>query len=81
MQTEARNRVTKYILLFVFSVLAAITILFFAGEKLLDEGWYYIPGKATTVALILCMLWQAALIIGVYLLSKRLKMLENTLFL
>ena len=75
MRMRERNRVIKYILLFVFSVLAAITILFFAGEKLLDEGWYYIPGRATTIALILCMLWQGALIIGVCLLSKRLKTL------
>lgn len=75
MQTEAGNRVIKYILLFAFSVLAAITILFFAGEKLLDDGWYYIPDRATTIALILCMLWQGALIIGACLLSKRLKVL------
>ena len=75
MRMRERNRVIKYILLFVFSVLAAITILFFAGEKLRDEGWYYIPGRANTIALILCMLWQGALIIGVCLLSKRLKTL------
>lgn len=70
-----RNRVKKYILLFVFSVLVTITILFFLGEKLLDDGWYYIPDRAVTIALILCMCWQCALIIGAYLLSKRLKML------
>lgn len=75
MQAQVGNRVIKYLLLFTFSVLVAITILFFAGEKLLDEGWYYIPDRATTIALILCMLWQGALIIGVCLLSKRLKML------
>lgn len=74
-RAQARNRVIKYILIFAFGVLAAATILFFAGEKLLDDGWYYIPGRATTVALILCMLWQGALIIGVCLLPKRLKML------
>ena len=73
MQTQVGNRVIKYILLFAFSVLVVITILFFAGEKLLDDGWYYIPDRATTIALILCMLWQGALILGVCLLSKRLK--------
>lgn len=46
MQIQVRNRVKKNILLFVFSVLVIITILFFAGEKLLDDGWYYIPGRA-----------------------------------
>ena len=77
MQIQARNRVIKYILLFVFGVLVIITILFFAGEKLLDDGWYYIPDRAITIALILCMLWQGALIIGVCLLSKRIKILFN----
>lgn len=75
MSIQVRNRVIKYVLLFVLSVLVVITILFFAGEKLLDDGWYYIPFRATTIALILCMLWQGALIIGVCLLSKRLKIL------
>ena len=75
MRTQTGSRIIKYILLFAFSVLVAITILFFAGEKLLDDGWYYIPGRATTIALILCMFWQGALIIGVYLLSKQLKIL------
>ena len=67
-----RKKIKKYILLFMFIVLAAITILFFAGENLLDDGWYYIPDRAVTVALILCMCWQCALIIGACLLSKRL---------
>ena len=75
MQIQARNRVIKYILLFVFVVLVIITILFFAGEKLLDDGWYYIPDRAVTIALILCMLWQGVLIIGACLLSQRLKTL------
>lgn len=75
MQIPERNRIKKYILLFVFIVFVAITILFFAGGKLLDDGWYYIPDRAITIALILCMLWQGALIIGVCLLSKRLKIL------
>ena len=70
-----RKKIKKYILLFMFIVLAAITVLFFAGEKLLDDGWYYIPDRAITVALILCMCWQCALIIGAYLLSKWLKTL------
>ena len=70
-----RKKIKKYILLFMFIVLAAITILFFAGENLLDDGWYYIPDRAVTIALILCMCWQCALIIGACLLSRRLKML------
>ena len=69
------NRVKKYIFLFVFIVLVVITVLFFAGEKLLYDGWYYIPDRAVTIAVILCMCWQGALMIGAYLLSKRLKIL------
>ncbi|MDE7342078.1 MAG: hypothetical protein K2N80_16235 [Lachnospiraceae bacterium] len=65
----------KYILLSVFSVLVFITILFFAGEKLLADGWYYIPDTAIKIVSILCLLWQGALIIGVCLLSRRLKIL------
>lgn len=65
----------KYILLSVFSVLVFITILFFAGEKLLADDWYYIPDTAIKIVSILCLFWQGALIIGVCLLSKRLKIL------
>ena len=77
-QIQKRNRIKKHILLFVFSVLAAITILFFAGEKLLADGWYYIPDRAITVASILCVFWQGALIIGACALSKRLKILLSS---
>lgn len=75
MQIQAGKRVKKYILLFVFCVLVIITVLFLAGEKLLDDGWYYIPDIAITIALILCMFWQGALIIGVCLLSRLIKIL------
>lgn len=68
---QESNRIKKYILLFLFIVLAAITILFFAGEKLLADGWYYIPDRAIKIASVLCLLWQGVLIIGVCLLSKR----------
>ena len=78
MQIQKRNRIKKHILLFVFSVLAAITILFFAGEKLLADGWYYIPDRAITVASILCVFWQGALTIGACALSKRLKILLSS---
>ena len=69
MQIQERNRIKKYILLFI--VLAAITILFFAGEKMLPDGWYYIPDTAIKIASVLCLLWQGVLIIGAYALSKR----------
>ena len=75
MRILERNQVKKIILLFALSVLVVVTILFFAGEKLLDDGWYYIPDRAINIALVLCVLWQGALIIGVCLLSKRLKIL------
>ena len=77
MRILERNLVKKIILLFALIVLVVVTILFFAGEKLLDDGWYYIPDRAINIALILCVLWQGALIMGVCLLSKRLKMLYS----
>lgn len=67
---QERNRIKKYILFII--ALAAITILFFAGEKLLADGWYYIPDSAIKIASVLCVLWQGVLILGVCLLSKRL---------
>lgn len=40
------------IVLFIF-----ITILFFNGEKLLDEGWSYIPSSAIKIAFVICFIW------------------------
>ena len=52
------------IVLFIF-----ITILFFNGEKLLGEGWSYIPSTAIRIAFI----WQILLIVFAYKLQKKLK--------
>ena len=71
MQIQEGNRIKKYILVFSFIVLSVITILFFAGEILLEDGWYYIPDTAIKIASVLCLLWQVVLIIGAYALSKR----------
>ena len=71
MQTQKKKRI--YIVLLVLGVIGAVTILFFSGEKWLADGEYYIPGSAMTVALILCIFWQGALITGVCFLSAQLK--------
>ena len=70
MQTQKKKRI--YIVLLVLGVIGAVTILFFSGEKWLADGEYYIPGSAMTVALILCIFWQGALITGVCFLSAQL---------
>ena len=44
MQIERKKRTD--ILLLVLGGLGVITLLFFAGEKLLFDGWCYIPGRA-----------------------------------
>ena len=56
------------IVLFIF-----ITILFFNGEKLLGEGWSYIPSTAIRIAFIICFIWQILLIVFAYKLQKKLK--------
>ena len=57
-----------FIVLFIF-----ITILFFNGEKLLGEGWSYIPSTAIRIAFIICFIWQILLIVFAYKLQKKLK--------
>lgn len=71
MQIERKKRTD--ILLLVLGGLGVITLLFFAGEKLLFDGWCYIPGRAIAIALGLCLFWQGILIIGGFLLSKQIK--------
>lgn len=65
--------IRKRILVFIFGILIVASIIFFVGEKVLDDGWYYIPERAIQIALILCVLWQCMLIVGVCLLQKQLK--------
>ena len=67
-----RNR-WSYIWLFLLGATSLVTVLFFAGEKLLPNGWCYIPSSAIIIAFILCMFWQIILIIGGCMLSKRIK--------
>lgn len=62
------------IVLFIF-----ITILFFNGEKLLGEGWSYIPSTAIRIAFIICFIWQILLIVFAYKLQKEIKSLFNGL--
>lgn len=72
-EIKEKKRVIKYILLIVLGLFSVITILFFSGEKLLADGWYYIPDSAIIIATILCLIWQGLLIIGVCVLLKRVK--------
>lgn len=60
--------ISLLIVLFIF-----ITILFFNGEKLLDEGWSYIPSSAIKIAFVICFIWQILLIVFAYKLQKKLK--------
>lgn len=55
------------------TIIAAVTILFFAGENYLPDEWYYIPDRAIALASLLCVVWQAVIIAGSYSLSKRIK--------
>lgn len=54
-------------------VLTMFTILFFVCEKLLAEGWYYIPEIAIIITSILCVLWQITLMVGMYIFLNKLK--------
>ena len=63
MQQEKRIRILRFAA-GVIAVIGVITILFLKGEKLLPDGWYYIPDRAIMITLLLCIFWQGALIAG-----------------
>ncbi len=69
-----KNKKRRQIILFlVFVLFVFITILFFNGEKLLKEGWSYIPSSAIKIAFVICFIWQILLIVFAYRLQKKLK--------
>lgn len=55
-----------HILLLTVGMIGVLTVLFFTGESWLGGGWYYIPDRAITIALVFCIFWQIALITGTY---------------
>ena len=58
-------------LLLIVGMIGVLTVLFFTGESWLGGGWYYIPDRAITIALVFCIFWQIALITGTFFLSMR----------
>ena len=61
-----KNKKRKQTVLFLaFVLFVFITILFFNGEKLLGEGWSYIPSTAIRIAFVICFIWQILLIVFV----------------
>ena len=69
-----KNKKRKQTVLFLaFVLFVFITILFFNGEKLLGEGWSYIPSTAIRIAFVICFIWQILLIVFCYRLQKKLK--------
>ena len=60
-----------HILLLTVGMIGVLTVLFFTGESWLGGGWYYIPDRAITIALVFCIFWQIALITGTFFLSMR----------
>ena len=74
MMIQNKNTAKKFVLLCILILLSAATLLFFIGEKLLPEGWYYIPKSAVTVAVILYILWMGICITAAYFLLKKIKL-------
>ena len=70
MKNKKRRQI---ILILVFVLFLFIKILFFNGEKLLKEGWSYIPSSAIKIAFVICFIWQILLIVFAYRLQKKLK--------
>lgn len=58
-------------MLLTVGMIGVLTVLFFTGESWLGGGWYYIPDRAITIALVFCIFWQIALITGTFFLSMR----------
>lgn len=74
MQGSEKKHISKIYMKFIcMGMLSLFTILFFAGERLLADGWSYVPDRANRIALILCILWQCMSIVMIRSLASHLK--------
>ena len=71
---QNKNNSKKYMFLFMLILLFTATLLFFIGEKLLPQGWHYVPESAVTVVVILYILWLGVCIVVVRFLLKKIKL-------
>ena len=74
MMIQNKNNSKKYMFLFMLILLFTATLLFFIGEKLLPQGWHYVPESAVTVVVILYILWLGVCIVVVRFLLKKIKL-------
>lgn len=64
----------------IWGMMVIISLAFISVEKLLPDGWYYVPATANLIAIILSVIWSgiAAVIIWHYSMIARKRVTQRT---